>query len=379
MRGGTRYSIILLILMILLAGCGGDGDDTTTTAEPAEATEAPDTTEAGAETTAAAADTTAAEADSTEAVDTTAAPEGDLPVVRLSALSGGLTAVALLIIEENGFDTANGFQGEYNYMDADASGQFFLQGNSDIAFDFDAAGAAIARTQGINVAVFYPILNNNNCIMVAEDSPYQEPADLIGETVGHFGADSGTTTSLSTVLSEYYDIDVFTDYTLVETGPPALVELLAQGEVAAIFDFVPHTSRAEVQVPARCLLGPIHDTLQEVPDNLENHLSAMAASDEWLAGNEETALAVMAAWDDAIEWLNEDPSRLVEEPYLTVLAQDDPAVLDLIVEQVTEIPLFTNDWSPEVQEGVENWIDLAAEQGILFDENPGDVVSVVGE
>lgn len=371
MRGGSRYTIGLLALMVLVTSCGGGGGTATTTG----ASETP--------TTAAETATSETEApDDTEAAATTAEngeAEEDLPVVRLSALSGGLTAVALLVIEENGFDTANGFQGEYNYMDPDASGQFFLQKNSDIAFDFDAAGAAIARTQGLNVSVFYPILTNNNCIMVAEDSPYQSPEDLIGETVGHFGADSGTTTSLSTVLSEYYDIDVFSDYNLVETGPPALVELLAQGEVEAIFDFVPHTSRAEVQVPARCLLGPIHGTLEEVPENLQNHLSAMAAYDDWLAENEESALGVMAAWDDAIAWLSEDPSRLVEEPYLTVLAQDDPAVLDLITQQVTDIPLFTNDWSPEVREAVEKWIDLTASQGILFDENPGGVVTVVGE
>jgi len=359
----NRKMLVVWLLAVVVAACGGEttdtteGDTTATTAapEPAETT----TTAAGAEETT----TTAAE---------------ELPVVRLSALSGGLTAIAQLVVQENGFDVANGFQGEYFYNDPDASGQFFLQRNSDIAFDFDSLGAAIARTQDINVSVFYPILNNNNCILVKEDSEYQAVEDLAGQRVGHFGADSGTTTSISTILSEFHGMNVFEDFELVETGPPALVELLGQGEVEAIFDFVPHQSRAFVEADARCLLGPINQYLAERDTGLVNHLSAMTAYDDWLAENEELALQVMAAWDDAIAWINEDPTRITEGVYAEALAQDNPDVLALIAEQVTQVPLFDNEWGPDVVEGAEAWVDLAAEQGILIEENPGGVHTIVG-
>lgn len=360
-----RPMIVAWLLALVVAACGGD---TTATTEATEETTATTAAPAPEEST-----TTAAEAEET----TTSAAE-ELPVVRLSALSGGLTAIAQLVIQENGFDVANGWQGEYFYNDPDASGQFFLQGNSDVAFDFDSLGAAIARTQGINVSVFYPILNNNNCILVTNDSEYQAVEDLIGQRVGHFGADSGTTTSISTILSEFHEMDIFTDFELVETGPPALVELLAQGEVEAIFDFVPHMSRAVVEADARCLLGPLNQYLAEQDVNLVNHLSAMTASDEWLANNPDLAVAVTAAWDDAIEWINEDPTRLTEGVYQESLAQDNPDVLALIAEQVTDVPLFDNEWGPEVVEGAEAWVDLAAEQGILIEENPGGVHTIVG-
>ncbi len=335
---------MMMVVAFLVVACGGDEVTPTTASDDAPTTEAPT-------------ETTTAE----------------LPVVRISALSGGLTGVAALIVEENGLDEANGYRGEFFYNDPDASETFFLQGESDVAFDYDAIGAAIARTEGLNVSVFYPILNNNNCILVKEDAPYESPEDLIGLDVGHFGVDSGTTTSFTIVLHTLYGFNLLDDYNLVTTGPPALVELLQDDEVEAIFNFVPHQSRAMIQVGARCMFGPTAGV--ELPGGAISHLSEMAASDEWLDANPDLARAVKASWDDAIEWILEDPARITEEPYRTLLGQDDPEVLELIAEQVTAIPLFTNDWSPEVREGVEAWVDLAAEQDVLISENPGGVVS----
>jgi NitT/TauT family transport system substrate-binding protein len=299
-----------------------------------------------------------------------------LPTIKISALNGGLTNIAAQVVQENGFDIANGFKGEFFYNSPDASGQFFLQRESDVAFDFDAIGAAIARTEGLNVSVFYPILNNNNCILVQEEAAYQSPEELIGEVVGHFGVDSGTTSSLTIILQALFGFNLLEEYNLVETGPPALVELLQDGEVEAIFDFVPHSSRAIVQADARCMFGPLVDV--EIPNNAFSHLSQMAAYEDWLDENPELAQAVTAAWDDAMAWILEDPTRIIEEPYRTTLGQDDPAVLALIAEQVTSIPLFTNDWSAEVQEQTEAWVDLAASLDVLIEENPGGVVVDIG-
>jgi NitT/TauT family transport system substrate-binding protein len=333
----SKFLVSLLAVMLVAAACGGDDDESEATGD---------------------------------------GDSGELPVVRLSALNAGLTGVALTVIEQNGFDQANGFQGEFFYNDPDASGQFFLQKESDIAFDSDPLTIAIARVQGINVTTFYSVLNNNNCILVKSDSGYSSPSDLVGKKVGHFGADSGTTTSLSVMLQEFFGIDLLEEYNLVESDPATLVELLDRGEVEAIFDFVPHSSRAMVQTGAECLFGP---AVQEWEENAggSNFLSTMSAYEEYLQENADIAESVMAAWDDAKAWIEEDPSRLTEEPYASLMGQDDPEVLELIAQQVTEIPLFTNDWSDEAQTSAEEFVDLSAEQGILIEENPGGVVSSI--
>ncbi|MGH2703218.1 MAG: ABC transporter substrate-binding protein [Actinomycetota bacterium] len=342
MRVSHRLSKLLVLLLagaLLAAACGGGDDDS--------------------------------EASGAEGSD-------DLPVVKLNALSGGLTAVALVVIEENGFDEDNGFTGEFFYNDPDASGQFFLQQQADISFDQDPLNVAIARSQGIEVTTFYPVLNNNNCILVKSDSGYSSPEDLVGKKVGHFGADSGTTTSLSVMLQEIHGIDLLDEYNLVESDPATHVELLDRGEVDAIFDFVPHSSRAMVQGGAECLFGPAVEEWQN-ERGTTNFLSTMAAHDEWLSENADLAEQVMAAWDDAIAWIEEDPSRLTEDPYAELMGQDDPEVLDLIAEQATEIPLWTNDWSEEAQAAAEEFVDLSAEQGILIEENPGGVVTTIDD
>lgn len=348
----ARWLLAVTVVLMLVAVACGDGDD-----DAAGETGAPGATG--------------------ETAATGATGEQERPEVTISALSGGLTAIAAAVIDENNFDEANGWVGTFEFRDPDSSGQFFLQRESDIAFDFDAIGAAIAREQGLNVTVFYPILHNNNCILTNGD--FASPEELVGEQVGHFGADSGTTTSFTIVLNEYFGVNPLEDYRLAETDPASLVEFLANGEVAAIFDFVPHSSRAMATNGAECMFGPLNQELEELSGgSVISHLSAMAAYDDYIEQNPEAVRGVMAAWDDAFAWIMEDPARLTQEPYATLLGQDDPEVLELIAEQVTAIPLFTNDWSPEVQAGVEAWVDLAAEQQVLIEANPGGVVTDVG-
>lgn len=302
--------------------------------------------------------------------------DGEMPTVKLSALSAGLTGVALTVIDEQNFDEENGFQGEFFFNDPDASGQFFLQRKSDIAFDSDPLTVAIARAEGLDVTTFYPILNNNNCILVKPDSGFTSPEDLVGKKVGHFGADSGTTTSLSVMLQEFYGIDLLQEYDLVESDPATLVELLDQGEVDAIFDFVPHSSRAMVQTDAECMFGPAFEEWSAEKGG-SNFLSTISAYEDYLEENADTAANVMAAWDDALAWLTENPEALQEAPYAELMGQDDAEVLELISQQVTDVPLFTNDWSDEAQAAAEEFVDLSAEQGILIDENPGGVVTTI--
>jgi NitT/TauT family transport system substrate-binding protein len=180
------------------------------------------------------------------------------------------------------------------------------------------------------------------------------------------------------MLNRFFDFDLLDEYNLVESDPATLVELLDRGEVEAIFDFVPHSSRAMVQTGAECLFGPAVQEWEE-EEGGSNFLSTMAAHESWLEENGDVAEAVTLAWDDALAWIEEDPSRLTEEPYASLMGQDDPEVLELIAEQVTQIPLFTNDWSEEAQESAEQFVDLSAEQGILIEENPGGVVTTIDD
>lgn len=296
--------------------------------------------------------------------------------VRLQAFSGGLTGIALKIIEENGFDKEHEFTGEFLYVEPEAATQFFLQRNSDITFDFDPLNTAIAREQGNRVTTFYPVNPNNNCIIVRGDSAYQRPQDLVGRRVGHFGSDSGTTTSASALLQNFFGIDVLNDYEMLESSPATLVEFLDRGDVEAIFNFVPHQSRALAANNARNIFGPFVQEWEERKPGT-NFLTTVAAYEDWLSENVDLAKKVMAAWDDAYAWITEEPARIAQDPYASFLEQDNPEVLDLITQQVTEVPLFTNEWTAEIQQSTAAYVRLAAEQGILIQEAPEGTVSKI--
>lgn len=302
-----------------------------------------------------------------------------LPVVRMQALSGGMGAVGLKIIEENGFDQDNGFQGEYFYLDSAGSTQQWLQGRSDVAFDTDPLEVAVARSEGHMVTTFYSYQPNNSCLVVRNDSPYEDPSDLVGEKVGYTGVDSGTTQNLAAILSAFYDVNLLDEFELVENAPAGVVELLKNDEVEAITAFEPHLSRAIVEADARCLVGPVIDEWQEREDG-NVFIGSLGAYDEWLEENPRLAKKVIDAWEDALAWINEDPSRLVNEPYTSLVGIDDPAVLELIEARITEVPIYIGEWGEDERAATDILLQYVADSETgLIREVPEGVVTILDE
>lgn len=299
---------------------------------------------------------------------------GGMPTVRMQGLAAGIGPIVLKAIETEKLDEKHGFKGEYLYIDPDAASQTFLQRESDVSFDSDPLGMAIAQNNGQEATNFYPILNNNASIIVKEDSPYQSPKDLVGKKVGHFGADSGTTSIMAALLDRDFDIDVFKDFKLVEAGPPALVELLDQGQVEAIFDFTPHSDRALTEAGGRVLyLAEEQDDEGTVPG-----LVYATAFNDWLRDNEETARAVQAAAQDAIKLFADSNYELLrEEPYKSLVDQSDET-LDAIIERANEIPLMyenPDEWTAEQAEELNSFVRSMGEREILIDKPPADPVA----
>lgn len=299
---------------------------------------------------------------------------GDKPTVRMQGLAAGIGPIVLKAIETEKLDEKHGFKGEYKYIDPDAASQTFLQRESDVSFDSDPLGMAIAQNAGQEATNFYPILNNNASIIVKKDSPYQSPKDLVGKKVGHFGADSGTTSIMAALLDRDFEIDVFKDYKLVEAGPPALVELLGQGQVEAIFDFTPHTDRALTEADGRVLyMAEEQGQKGKVPG-----LVYATAFNDWLEENEETARAVQAAAQDAIKLFADSNYELLrEEPYKSLVDQSDET-MDQIIERANEIPLmFENpdEWTAEQAEELNQFVRGMGERKILIDKPPSKPVA----
>lgn len=302
--------------------------------------------------------------------------DGDLPVVKLHALEGGTSAAAIRIIEMQGFDEANGFQAENFEVSGDASVQFLLQGQSDVSFDGDPVTAALLRSQGEDITTFYPLVTQDATMVVRGDSPYESPQDLVGEKVGHDGLESGTMTSAQIMLDQFEGIDIEEDYDLQLTEEAALIRLVARGDLEATFLGQPEIITAELDYGLRPVWGPGWKEWEENRGGKAWNITLMAR-DSWLTENPELARAVTEAWDDAYDWIMEDPTRLTEEPFPELFGIDNPEVLDRFATYVEENEFFTNEWSEEEVQAARDFIEFAAGIGTVIDEAPeGSVTSL---
>ncbi|MDS9469722.1 ABC transporter substrate-binding protein [Paracoccus sp. MBLB3053] len=294
----------------------------------------------------------------------------DLPNVTMQAVAGSIGGLPMMIIQGEGLDKKHGFDGKFEYLPDAGLFQNFLIGNADIAMDNDLLGIALARAEGFDVSAFYPVGNLYLGIIVPGSSEAKTPADLKGHKVGHFGAESGTTSFIRLIVQEMYGFDVLKEYELSQVGPGALVPLLAQGEVDAIFNFESFASEAMVKTDGRYLLQA-HADYAKFNDGFAPWITNMAAHGDWLRENPELAYAVRDAYDEAIALLRDSDYEIMRKPYVTEkLGLTDPAVLDKIIENGRSYDYFSNDWSAEKREAATRFLDKLAEDGTVIESVP---------
>ncbi len=298
----------------------------------------------------------------------------DMPKVNLQAVAGSVGGVPMMIMEAENLDEKYGFDGKFEYLPHDGIFQNFLVGNADISMDNDLLGVAIAREEGFDITSFYPVGNLYLGIVVPGSSDAKTPADLKGHKVGHFGADSGTTMFIRLIVQEMFGFDVLEEYELSQVGPAALVALLKEGQVDAIFNFESFVSEAMVATDGRYLLQA-HKEYSAFTGGFAPWITNMVAHGEWIKENPELAYAVRDAYDEAIRLLDESNYEILRKPYIREkLGITSDAVLDKLIENGASTPYFTNDWSAEKREAAQAFLDKLAEDGEVIQTVPEGVM-----
>ena len=294
----------------------------------------------------------------------------DLPTVKLQAVAGSIGGVPMMIIEGEGLDKKYGFDGTFEYLPSDGLFQNFLIGNSDVSMDNDLLGVAIARAEGFDVSAVYPVGNLYLGIVVPGSSDAKTPADLKGKKVGHFGADSGTTSFIRLIVQEMYGFDVLKDYQMSQVGPAALVPLLASGEVDAIFNFETFASAAMVETDGRYLLQA-HADYAEFTGGFAPWITNVAMHGDWMRENPALAYGVRDAYDEAIQLLVDSNYEILKKPYIAEkLGNTSDAVLTKVIENGNAYGYFTNDWSDEKRAAATAFLEKLADDGSIIEEVP---------
>lgn len=301
----------------------------------------------------------------------------DLPVVKLQAFPDDPAALPILVIQQEGLDAAHGFKAELMTVDPDVAFQTLLLGESDVATEQDVVTVAIARQEGQYTVAFYPVLNLAVGMAVAEDSSYKTPADLEGKQVGHFGVDSGTTTSIAAALTASGSVNPFTDFELVQVGPEVLATLLAQKRVEAIMNFQPLLARAVAETPGRYLYNP-YDFWMEHFDGFSPWLTNLVARKDWLLENKDVAIGVRDAFAEAqAKIIESNYELLLEEPYASFLNLGSEEVLREYINYCQNIvPCFASSWTAEDRQKAQDYVKLMQEHDLLVEEVPEEPVAV---
>lgn len=308
---------------------------------------------------------------------TEGAETADLPVVVMQALPDDPAAIPLLVMQEQGIDVKHGFRAELLTVDPDIASQTLLLGESDVATEQDVVTVAIAAQEGQETLAFYPVLHLATGVAVPEGSPYESMADLVGEQVGHFGVDSGTTTGIAVALSLSDDIDVFEDYELVQAGPAALPTMLAQGRVEAIFLFQPLLAAAVAETNGSYLFNPYSFWVEHF-DGFSPWLTNLVARKDWLLENRELAIGVRDAFAEAQAIVIESNYELMlEEPYASFLnlASED-ALREYVTYCQTVVPCFADGWTEDDKQKAQEFIVLMQAEGVLIEEVPTEPVAM---
>lgn len=290
--------------------------------------------------------------------------EPGLPQVRFVALEGGLSTLAARIIDEQGYDEANGFDAEVFEVTEDAELQFFLQGDADISFNGDPISVANLRNQGEDVTTFFPVAVQDVAVVVRGDSPYQNIQDLLGKTVGHDGLDSGGMTAGTIMLGAFDDIAIEEDFNLQLAQEAALLRLLERGDLEAAFTAEPNTLIAANEYGMRVVWGPGWKMWQENTGGSSWNIAGMARN-SWIEENPELARGVQAAWADACAWIVEDPIRVTTGEYGDLIGIENEEVGKLFAGMIGTGDYFTSRWTQEDVDGAQLFVDYAADLGLI--------------
>ena len=288
----------------------------------------------------------------------------------VGSASAGSTGLLMEVVLSEGLDEEHGITIETERAPAPQVTQLLVNEAVDIAYA-SPQGAANANRQGRNIAIFGPWLADHNSLMTQPDSDVQGWEDLQGQRLGILPEASGTYNHVALLLAEA-GMSLTEDFNLRTGNPGAIHSFNQQGEVAAHLHFPP-TSIKSIESGAFREVLFLPDQLQELYGrNL--HFVSLAAYDDYLSNNQETARAVRSALLDAATLIHEDASSHISNHQEFTGFENDQQV-QMAAERAPA--MYPSEWTDEDRNNITSQLERSKEVGIIPSDAPVDVVSDV--
>jgi ABC-type nitrate/sulfonate/bicarbonate transport system substrate-binding protein len=232
-------------------------------------------------------------------------------------------------IEKGFFEEANVVIEDQGPVDVFTQLSLLEAGNLDIInnMESDAIAAVDVGSKIIGIASSdiaskkYPHM----AYVVLEDSPYQEAADLVGETVGLGGTNGCSVGFLYEYLRQGGVTDPFSNIEYITAAEPALLEALRKGEVA-VAGIHGNTNKEVLKglYPDLRVLFDDYDILEDRGGGVSWY-----ALREWAEADPDRTTAFISAIAKTNNWINDNPEEAGElyKTLATVEVNEDTFVV----------------------------------------------------
>jgi NitT/TauT family transport system substrate-binding protein len=272
----------------------------------------------------------------------------------------GSSALPVQVMLQSGFAQKHGIKLEpKEFVDLGAMDRAFVFGEFDVHLGLSLNTWGEYLNQGHDfvgiVGTLYPV----GYLVVPKASSAKILGDLKGKRVGVYGINGTSTAIFGVVASERFGLDIRRDLKLFGLAPPALPVLLDKGELDAALNLPFFVARAVAAGDARIVMDPGEEWARLTGQKLP--FTVAAVSRKTLSSKKTALRGLVAAWQDAVQYLREHPELLDQE--LAKSNVSDPAALRLTREMT--IPTFMSTWTEKDVENIRTYWKLAAEKKFM--------------
>jgi NitT/TauT family transport system substrate-binding protein len=181
---------------------------------------------------------------------------------------------------------------------------------------------ATARAQGKSVIVIGGVFSPVNMVFVRKNSPIHTLKDLKGRKLGVFGGPGSTTfTFLSVLARKWNDIDLNKDVKLVSAPGPALIEILAKGDIDAALLGTTETIQVLAQDRFQVLMDLSEEYKARTGGNAPAHVT-LVTNETFAKDHADIVRDYLKAYKSTTEYIHVHPG--VWDEYAESIMMDDP-------------------------------------------------------
>jgi ABC-type nitrate/sulfonate/bicarbonate transport system substrate-binding protein len=260
----------------------------------------------------------------------------------------GSSALPVQVMLDQGFAQKHGVKIETKeFVDLGAMDRAFVFGEFDVHLGLSLNTWGEYLNQGRDLVGIMGTLYPVGYLIVPTASSVTTLGDLKDKRVGVYGINGTSTAIFGVVAAEHYKLDIRKDLKLFGAAPPALPILLQKGEVDAALNLPFFVAPTVAAGTARIIMDPGEEWARLTGGTLDSRKEALRG--------------LVAAWQEAVQYLREHPELLDQE--LVKSGVSDPKARALTRDMT--IPTFMNSWTVHDVENIRTYWKLAAEKNFI--------------